>query len=324
MLCRNPLYLPDRTGGITPCGQCFHCCVRKRREKSTRSLLESYDHEHSLFVTLTYDQYHLPTEYIDSDTGEVLSHPLGVLSRDDIVNFNKRLRKSTDYRLKMFYVGEYGDEGRPHYHLVIFGLPYEDRRLIYDAWLPRCHVDRLDVQVPKSDWDVGQYCSKYVTKIKTRKQKAFLEGRPPEFSQWSKGFGLNFVDRLADMFSKNQSVLEYIQENGDIPRQVLINGKKLPLDRYMHEKILDKMGIKSQVKAIRYEKYQEEMRALQEAAGFDPKSEKLKSLLFENYKTDTKKKRFALEIKFEEINEPQMLLKETKYRLHNPVFDKGA
>ena len=59
MLCSNP-YMKD--GVSFGCGQCKGCRVNKRRQWTHRILLESMCHESSAFVTLTYDNDHLPKE----------------------------------------------------------------------------------------------------------------------------------------------------------------------------------------------------------------------------------------------------------------------
>lgn len=79
---------------------------------------ESSLHERSSFVTLTYDEEHMP-----ADEG---------LHLEDFQRFMRKLRKYTrnqDRRdgvevrkIRFFHCGEYGDrKGRPHYHAAIFG-----------------------------------------------------------------------------------------------------------------------------------------------------------------------------------------------------------
>lgn len=71
-------------------------------------------HEHNSFVTLTYDDDHLPLD--------------GSLNYPDVQLFLKRTRK----RLKpfrFFLSGEYGEvTNRPHYHVCFFGLDWDDKR----------------------------------------------------------------------------------------------------------------------------------------------------------------------------------------------------
>jgi len=324
MLCRQPIFL-EAANGIVPCGQCLHCRIKKRREKATRALLESKFHEHSLFVTLTYNDQYLPVVCYHPQTDVKYEHPLGVLDITAIQKFNKRLRRaSAPHKLRIFYCGEYGElRGRPHFHLVIWGLPYEKKHLIYKSWCDpvtgdlMADPDYIDVQVPKSDWDVSQYCVKYNMKIKTRKQAVFEEGRPKEFAKSSKGLGLKFVDNLVECY-KTENVQAFIRETGDIPRVLKVNGKTLPLDRYMREKILKRLGIYEEIKANNFATYQEEMQSLREIAGFDQKAENLKKIIYEGYKANPKREAYKLEAKFVEVNLPEMLVKEKLFDLKKP------
>lgn len=82
---------------------------------------EAQLHEFNCFLTLTYDQDKVPTNY-----GLDLGHAQG---------FIKRLRRHADYhhkglKLRFYLAGEYGDEfGRPHYHAAIFGYDFPDQTL---------------------------------------------------------------------------------------------------------------------------------------------------------------------------------------------------
>ena len=72
-------------------------------------------HQQSWFVTLTYDDDHLP--------------PVGSLHPPDVRNFLKRLRKDRPPGTVSYYLcGEYGSQtDRPHYHAILFGHPFPDR-----------------------------------------------------------------------------------------------------------------------------------------------------------------------------------------------------
>ena len=142
MLCKRP-YAP---GGVIVAGcgsHCVSCRINKRREWSTRIMLESLSHEENVFVTLTYSDKHIPK-------GESLDP-------DDLRKFWKRLRKGLDdtlnkeinpnkykcYQRKRFPIryyacGEYGDSTkRPHYHAIIFGIGRIHQDFIENAWRTR-------------------------------------------------------------------------------------------------------------------------------------------------------------------------------------------
>lgn len=73
-------------------------------------------HEENSFVTLTYAPEFLPEG--------------GTLVKRDFQLFMKRLRKVTDRGIRFYHCGEYGEEvGRPHYHALLFGYDFPDKKL---------------------------------------------------------------------------------------------------------------------------------------------------------------------------------------------------
>lgn len=272
MLCRYPIY-NKTVGGITRCGQCLHCRIHKRREKVARFILESwnYDIKECLFVTLTYDESHLPLDYVCPSTGEFFASPGGVLNPRQFQLFCERLRERCRRRgikIRYFGVGEYGEKtARPHYHMLIFGLSLDKSYLVRDCWIdvdtkePLCDPARLDIQIPRSEHDVASYCSGYVVKKMTKPDDPRLEGRYPEFFRSSKGVGISGVDVLVHMLSSS-SAREYISDNLDIPRSFTVNGKSYPIDRYLRSKILERLEITDEVMEEGRKKFKEEMSLL--------------------------------------------------------------
>lgn len=122
------------------CGQCPGCRLERSRQWAVRIMHEAKLHEHSCFVTLTYDDEHLTPGY--------------TLNLADWQNFMKRLRHRMlkppfrdehlielppdapfeelhqAQRLRFFHAGEYGKTSeRPHLHACIFGTAFlEDRK----------------------------------------------------------------------------------------------------------------------------------------------------------------------------------------------------
>lgn len=117
---------------IVPCGKCSICSYTKLNDISARCALETYTSKCSpLFVTLTYNNESLPEG--------------GNVSLDDIQKFLKLLRINLNrffatpyydekgnlkYRdakisLRYLYCSEYTPTNkRPHYHLLIWNVPY--------------------------------------------------------------------------------------------------------------------------------------------------------------------------------------------------------
>ncbi len=99
------------------CGQCTGCRLERSRQWAVRCMHEAQMHPKNSFVTLTYDDEHLPL-----DGGLVLG---------DWQKFAKRLRKRLG-PFRFYHCGEYGDQyGRPHYHALIFGLDFGHDRKLY-------------------------------------------------------------------------------------------------------------------------------------------------------------------------------------------------
>jgi len=91
------------------CGRCIGCRLQRSLDWAGRLVHELRFHEESAFITLTYDEDHLP--------------PGGSLDIKHFQDFMKRLRRRLGYtKLRFFHAGEYGEKrGRPHYHAIIFG-----------------------------------------------------------------------------------------------------------------------------------------------------------------------------------------------------------
>ena len=179
-----------------PCGQCIGCRLERSRQWAVRCMHESSLHTDTSFITLTYDDEHLPR--------------FGSLLMDDWQKFFKRLRRRSRERVRFFGCGEYGAEsGRPHYHACLFGLDFADKVL----WSNRSGYDVYRSPLLESVWTFGQseigsltfesaayvarYCLKKVTGPKAREhyecvdpESGELGSRLPEFATMSRRPGI--------------------------------------------------------------------------------------------------------------------------------------
>lgn len=98
-----------------PCGQCVGCKLERSRQWAVRCMHEASLHLDNSYLTLTYDDAHLPYH--------------GVLQVRDFQLFMKRVRRAfSTRRIGVFYCGEYGEKDwRPHFHACLFGLDFPDR-----------------------------------------------------------------------------------------------------------------------------------------------------------------------------------------------------
>lgn len=154
-----------------PCGYCILCREEQARQQAVRIYHEALHHSDNAFITLTYDNEHLP--------------PHGSLRYDDLVRFWKRVRKYLwkHYRKKLRYyaVGEYGDQTlRAHYHACIFGHAFTEGRVILRTtpsllwWSPelaKCWGMGKNVSVGALTFESARYTASYVTKKLRQRQQ---------------------------------------------------------------------------------------------------------------------------------------------------------
>lgn len=129
MSCVHPLLLKNPRTKLpiqVSCGQCMNCRIQRSMSLSFLSNLEIQKNyalgRSSSFVTLTYDDAHLP--FFETPTGLEPG-----LCKKDLQNFFKRFREILrkfgykDNSYKLVACGELGDKfNRPHYHFVAIGL----------------------------------------------------------------------------------------------------------------------------------------------------------------------------------------------------------
>lgn len=117
MTCLYPrIIIPPNLGKevVIPCGKCINCRINRKREWTQRLMHESFFSQSSYFITLTYDEQHIPFD----DNGNMC------VNIDDVQKYHKRLRKRfPDVKIRYFLGSEYGDKGRPHYHGIYYNLP---------------------------------------------------------------------------------------------------------------------------------------------------------------------------------------------------------
>lgn len=217
---------PDFTHFKHACGRCIGCRLERSRNWALRLVHEKRFHEDSSFITLTYDEEHLP--------------PSGSLDVKHFQDFMKRLRFDiSPKRVRFFHAGEYGEKRRrPHYHAIIFGESFSCG-VCHLARPHRCHTcgayefeesARGDVtwRSPLLDrlWPSGlarvgdvtfescAYVARYVTKKKTGREAvghyeriSEVDGEifslKPEYCTMSRrpGIGaLHFEKHVADIY----------------------------------------------------------------------------------------------------------------------------
>lgn len=196
---------------VIPCGHCIGCRLDYSRSWADRMMLELETAGKGLFVTLTYDNDHLPISLSDDD-GIPLA---GTLCKDDVQRWMKRLRKAFSHlRIRFYLAGEYGDRTfRPHYHCILFGIGLSDisdlrehgvnefgqRYYISDSFARIWNMGFI--LLSDVSWKTCAYVARYVTKkigsyVLTRDYLNQL----PEFALMSRkpGLGRDYLDLHPD------------------------------------------------------------------------------------------------------------------------------
>lgn len=142
-----------------PCGKCMGCRVDKSREWAARCVHEAQMHHNNCFLTLTFNDDKLPEDYS--------------IRIRDMQLFMKRFRDKTKARVSYYYVGEYGDrEDRPHYHALIFGYDFDDKKLFTIKNKKRIYTsEKLTELWPfgfsttaEVNYQTAAYCARYAMK----------------------------------------------------------------------------------------------------------------------------------------------------------------
>ena len=209
-----------------PCGKCIGCRIDYSRNWALRCMLESEYHSITMFLTLTYDDAHVPhSSYVDYDTGEVKD--ILTLVPDDFTKFMKRLRYYYSDRygkeLRYFACGEYGSKTlRPHYHAIVFGLDLDDLKLVkqsgtgndlYESELVNNAWGLGFALLSESNFDTCAYTARYVMKKRKGKDADEYErfNIVPEFVRMSrkKGIGYQYyVDHKDDIYERDEIILK--------------------------------------------------------------------------------------------------------------------
>lgn len=257
---------------VIPCGQCIGCRLKRSREWAARCMCELKTHEKACFLTLTYDNEHLPEN--------------GSLQYSDFQLFMKRLRRRLDYRdgtkIRVFMCGEYGGKhDRPHYHAIIFGYDFPDKKPFFVSngnqvyrspeleglWkLGLCSVGSVT-------FESCAYVARYVTKKITGKSAAQHYGdRVPEFCHASTkpGIGRDFCEEyLDDLYTQDRLILstnifmnppryfDRVLEQLDAPRFEKIKAERRRSARRVEasgEASPARLAVKERIKEMQFDK----------------------------------------------------------------------
>lgn len=239
-ICRKPWITLQ--GEVAPCNSCPECLTNRKQLWTNRNILESYAHEKKSFVTLTYEDEHLPRNYRGINT----------LDKTHLQTFFKNLRSKLKSPIRYYAVGEYGTSGErginPHFHVLLYGADQQDKNEIADSWrLPEGRGKRGPLAGFTYIGDITHqsiaYVSGYVQK-KTKYNKDMYDEFEitPEYSTMSlkPTIGASAIPKFVELFKARP---EYLTEHGDVPYSVNHGDRRLPLGEYLREKIREGLDL---------------------------------------------------------------------------------
>lgn len=262
--------LADHPHDYVACGQCLGCLLDHARFWTNRCLMEMQDHKRTMFLTLTYDNEHLPKRshyvhgYVDESTGELMKVPVCSLDLRDIQLWKKRLAKEwskrSDKPLRFFGCGEYGDTTyRPHYHFLVFGLDLDENDLKYyktsmagtvSNKLYTC--DWLSAVWGKGHVVIGEgtaesagYVARYVLKKRVGLDRKWYDEQDllPPFINMSRrpGIGLPYLEKCAEIIVTDQSIDDIVISTKKGHRTITVSGYMLDKLALVYPEIVEKV-----------------------------------------------------------------------------------
>lgn len=258
-----------------PCGQCIGCRLDKAQAWAARCHHEAQMHEHNCFLTLTYDDQHVPASY----SVELREWQL----------FMKRLRQHFAYtKVRFLACGEYGEKNlRPHYHALIFGIDFhEDRQLLRTRGSQKLRVytspdlaklwplgsHEIGTVSYKSAGYVARYAMKKVIGDQETKDKHYFRRSPvdgqlyrvaPEFCVMSRrpGIGTSWFETFkSDAFPSDFLIVDgrrirvppfYLKKLKDDEAQPIKRARKRAALKHKDNNTKARLAVREEVQSLR-------------------------------------------------------------------------
>lgn len=212
-----------------PCGQCIGCRLERSRQWAIRCVHEARMNVNNCFITLTYDDDHMPENKS--------------VSKREAQLFFKRLRKATNAKISYYVCGEYGEScrvckksrklctcgrgkfvkgyGRPHYHACIFGYDFQDKVLdqrgntqgrnkLYISATLKALWEKGRHSIGEANFETAAYIARYCTKKLNGQRAIEYKGLEPEFALMSRrpAIGKEFLKKYhSDIYPNDMVVI---------------------------------------------------------------------------------------------------------------------
>lgn len=248
MTCPTPITIRNKSDpkkfDVVPCGRCYACRENRRVDWMIRLKEETLASEKACFVTLTYND----------DNLELNENCIPSVWKDTLQKYIKRLRKK-GLKFRYYAVGEYGGKfKRPHYHLILFDIDYEEYEILQNAWY---NTETGEIMGTVDYGEVNLASIGYITKYHVNRNEEPL-GANKEFTLMSRrpAIGSSYFK------DKDGNTTKIAKEHKkDINKAYYQDWQwKKTLPRYYKDKIYSKVQkdvISVQNKKVRLEKEQE-------------------------------------------------------------------
>lgn len=258
------------------CGQCIGCRLERSKDWALRCIHEAQMHKKKCFVTLTYDDKHLPPDRsLDYRHYQLFMKRLRKSAWQGMNQENSECRADrhkgkfgTDNAVIRFYMGgEYGDQyGRPHYHAILFGVDFGDK--VYHGKTPAgskiyvsATLDKLWGKGYASIGDVtfesAAYVARYIMAKKTGDEEKHyyniidpetgeIHKRKKEFNNMSRrpGIGAAWMEKFhSDIYTTGKAVVRNAKTNP--PRyydKIYKNIDELALEGIQYARLVEAMA----------------------------------------------------------------------------------
>jgi len=229
---------------------------------------ESQLHEVNSFITLTYNNTHLP-----KDGGLDVTH---------WQKFAKRLRKHSG-PFRFYHCGEYGDTNqRPHYHAAIFGLDFSGDREIWEQKEDRITYISESLSnvwgqgfctVGDLTWSSAAYVARYILKKQKADQETYIRVSEesgdawlvkPEYTTMSRrpGLGSGWIKKYkSDVFPLDYVVNDkgrkmrtpkfYDQFLTDEEKESVKIKRRKAAEKYSYDQCPDRLAVRERVQKAR-------------------------------------------------------------------------